>query len=89
MLLLPHDAFYGSLHLKRALPGVTCSHRLANSPPEEVELHTHIDAHLHDRSEIQPGRRADLVLVEGDPTQDISRSRRIVAIWKKGERVVR
>jgi AraC family transcriptional regulator len=46
MLLLPHDAFYGSLHLKRALPGITCSHRLANAPPEEVELHTHIDAHF-------------------------------------------
>lgn len=40
--------------------------------------------HLDDRGRIRPGLRADLVLVEGDPTQDILATRNIVAIWKRG-----
>ncbi|WP_432004130.1 amidohydrolase family protein [Streptomyces sioyaensis] len=41
---------------------------------------------LADRGVIAPGRRADLVLVEGDPTQDIRRTRSIEAIWRGGVR---
>jgi hypothetical protein len=33
--------------------------------------------------------RADLVLVEGDPTQDILATRRIIEVWKRGVRVNR
>jgi hypothetical protein len=39
---------------------------------------------LQDRGRIEPGRRADLVLVDGDPLADITRTRSIVAIWKAG-----
>jgi imidazolonepropionase-like amidohydrolase len=39
---------------------------------------------LRDRGRIAAGQRADLVLVEGDPTQDITATRRIVGIWKNG-----
>jgi amidohydrolase family protein len=39
---------------------------------------------LADRGRIEPGRRADLVLVDGDPTVDIQRTRAIVAVWKRG-----
>jgi imidazolonepropionase-like amidohydrolase len=39
---------------------------------------------LADRGRIAPGLRADLVLVEGDPTTDIHDTRRIVAVWKRG-----
>jgi imidazolonepropionase-like amidohydrolase len=39
---------------------------------------------LADRGRIAPGLRADLVLVEGDPTVDITATRRIVAVWKQG-----
>jgi len=39
---------------------------------------------LDDRGRIAPGLRADLLLVEGDPTTDILRTRRIVTIWKRG-----
>jgi imidazolonepropionase-like amidohydrolase len=39
---------------------------------------------LTDRGRIATGLRADLVLVEGDPTTDITRTRRIVAVWKRG-----
>jgi imidazolonepropionase-like amidohydrolase len=39
---------------------------------------------LTDRGRIRPGMRADLVLVDGDPTQDIGDTRNLVAIWKRG-----
>jgi hypothetical protein len=44
---------------------------------------------LGDRGRIAPGLRADLLLVEGDPTTDITATRNIVAIWKGGRRVER
>jgi hypothetical protein len=44
---------------------------------------------LSDRGRIAPGLRADLLLVQGDPTRDIRRTRDIVAIWKQGMRVDR
>lgn len=40
--------------------------------------------HLDDRGEIAPGKRADLLLVKGDPTVDITATRDIVHIWKLG-----
>ena len=39
---------------------------------------------LKDRGRIAPGMRADLVLVSGDPTRDITVTRDIVQIWKGG-----
>lgn len=44
---------------------------------------------LADRGRIQPGQRADLLLVEGDPTRDIAATRAIVAVWKNGAPVDR
>ena len=44
---------------------------------------------LTDRGCIRPGMRADLLLVEGDPTQDILATRNIVAVWKRGVRIQR
>ena len=44
---------------------------------------------LADRGRIAPGLRADLVLVEGDPRQDIRATRAIATIWKNGRRVDR
>ncbi len=44
---------------------------------------------LTDRGTIAVGKRADLVLVKGDPTADITATRDIVAIWKQGTRVDR
>lgn len=40
--------------------------------------------HLDDRGQIVPGKRADLLLVRGDPTTDIKATRDIVAVWKLG-----
>lgn len=45
--------------------------------------------HLGDRGFIREGLRADLVLVQGDPTTNILATRQIVAVWKKGVRADR
>lgn len=42
--------------------------------------------HLEDRGRIAPGMRADLLLVDGDPTEDIRATRNIVAVRKHGVR---
>ena len=44
---------------------------------------------LKDRGRIVPGSRADLLLVEGDPTTDITATRTIVNVWKAGVRLDR
>jgi imidazolonepropionase-like amidohydrolase len=44
---------------------------------------------LHDRGRIAVSLRADLVLVDGNPTQDIHRTRHIDTIWKNGHVVSR
>jgi imidazolonepropionase-like amidohydrolase len=44
---------------------------------------------LTDRGRIAPGLRADLLLVDGDPTTDITATRNITAIWRNGTRLHR
>ena len=44
---------------------------------------------LRDRGRIEPGRRADLLLVDGDPADDIRATAAIERIWKAGEPVDR
>ena len=41
---------------------------------------------LDDRGMIAPGKRADLLLVRGDPTQDITATRDIIDVWRGGVR---
>jgi imidazolonepropionase-like amidohydrolase len=40
-----------------------------------------------DRGVIEPGRRADLLLIDGDPTRDITATRAILSIWAAGVHV--
>jgi imidazolonepropionase-like amidohydrolase len=40
---------------------------------------------LDDRGSITAGKRADLILVDGDPTQDISELRKISLVFKDGQ----
>jgi imidazolonepropionase-like amidohydrolase len=57
------------------------------TPTEALAAATSIPAatfHLDDRGTISPGKRADLLLVKGDPTQDITATRDIVSVWKLG-----
>ena len=44
---------------------------------------------IEDRGRIEPGRIADLVLVDGDLERDVSASTRIASIWKDGYRLER
>jgi imidazolonepropionase-like amidohydrolase len=44
---------------------------------------------LTDRGRIAPGLRADLLLVQGDPTADIKATRKLRRIWKAGVEVDR
>lgn len=44
---------------------------------------------LRDRGRIAPGLKADLLLVQGDPTADIKATRRLRKIWKGGVEVAR
>lgn len=44
---------------------------------------------LDDRGRIAPGLRADLVLVDGDPTTDIVATRNIATVWKNGYAIAR
>ena len=44
---------------------------------------------MTDRGRIAPGLRADLLLVDGDPTRDISATRSIMNVWIGGQSTVR
>ncbi len=44
---------------------------------------------LRDRGRIAKGKRADLMLVVGDPTRDVTVTRAIAALWKNGRFVER
>ncbi len=64
--------------------------RSGMTPIEALASATAVPAtafHLDDRGQIAAGKRADLVLVKGDPTQDITATRAIVNVWKTGTEV--
>ena len=62
------------------------------SPLEALRAATSVPAAafgLKDRGRIARGLRADLVLVEGDPTEDVTATRAILKVWKLGQEVER
>lgn len=62
------------------------------SPTQALAAATSVPARifgLHDRGSVRPGSRADLLLVDGDPTRNILATRRIVGVWKRGIAVER
>ncbi len=62
------------------------------TPAEALAAATSVPAALFgltDRGRILAGRRADLVLVDGDPTSQIKATRAIAGVWKQGEPVDR
>jgi imidazolonepropionase-like amidohydrolase len=84
---LPGTTYGASLHgemLMLVENGLTPLQALiaATSAPADV-------FRLVDRGRIRAGLRADLVLVEGDPSRDILATRNIVAVWKRGEQATR
>lgn len=65
---------------------------LGLSPSEALTAATAAPAkafRLEDRGRIAPGLRADLVLVQGDPTSDITATRAIEGVWMRGRKVDR
>ncbi|GAB2490433.1 amidohydrolase family protein [Streptosporangium sandarakinum] len=59
------------------------------TPEETLAAATAVPARwfgLTDRGRIAPGLRADLVLVEGDPTGDITATRAVIDVWRRGVR---
>jgi imidazolonepropionase-like amidohydrolase len=56
--------------------------RAATSTPAEI-------FGLRDRGQIKPGLRSDLLLVQGDPTEEINATFRITGVWKRGRIVNR
>ena len=78
----PGTAFGASMH--RELELLT---QAGLSPSEALAAATSVNADtfgLTDRGRVAEGLLADLVLVEGDPTLDITASRDIVAVYRQG-----
>jgi imidazolonepropionase-like amidohydrolase len=83
----PGTAHGASLHRELALLVAA-----GLKPTEALAAATSITADafgLADRGRIAPGRRADLLLVEGDPTVDIDATRKIAGVWKQGHAIDR
>jgi imidazolonepropionase-like amidohydrolase len=62
------------------------------SPTEALAAATSVAAksfRLDDRGRIAPGLRADLILVQGDPTTDILATRNLLRVWKSGHEIER
>jgi len=60
------------------------------TPLQAIHIATEESAallHLHDRGIIAPGKLADLVLVDGDPTAHIQDADKIVAVYHRGRLV--
>ena len=66
--------------------------RAGLTPAEALRAATQAPAKafgLTDRGQIKPGSRADLVLVDGNPLDDIRITRAIVRVFKNGYEVAR
>lgn len=84
---IPGTTYGASLHGELSLLV-----RSGLSPSQALAAATSVPARifrLNDRGSIRAGLRADLVLVDGDPTRDILATRRIVGVWKRGIAVKR
>ncbi len=66
--------------------------RAGLSPVQALRAATSLPARrfgLSDRGRIAPGLQADLLLVEGDPTQEITATLSIAGIWRRGDKLSR
>lgn len=83
----PGNAYGVSMHIELQLL-TECG----LSPEEALRAATSTTArefHLMDRGRIEAGRRADLLLVNGDPSKDIRATRDIVGVWVGGRKIDR
>lgn len=83
----PGSTYGASVHGELALMV-----RVGMTPVQALAAATSIPARtfrLSDRGYVRPRLRADIVLLDGDPTSDILATRRIAAVWKRGVPVQR
>ncbi len=83
----PGTAYGASIHRELELltrSGLTAEQALAAATSVPARIFG-----LDDRGRIAPGLVGDLLLVNGDPTQDVLATRDIVGVWKRGVRVDR
>ncbi|GAB2632726.1 amidohydrolase family protein [Nocardia goodfellowii] len=64
--------------------GLTCEEALAAATSVPARHFA-----LTDRGRVAPGLRADLLLVDGDPTTDITATHAIAEVWRRGVRQAR
>jgi imidazolonepropionase-like amidohydrolase len=84
---VPGSTYGASVHVELALlvrDGLTPVQALAAATSVPAQTF-----HLADRGWIRTGMRADLLLVQGDPTTNILATRNIVGVWKHGIRAQR
>jgi imidazolonepropionase-like amidohydrolase len=84
---VPGSTYGASVHVELALlvrDGLTPVQALAAATSVPAQTF-----HLADRGLVRPGMRADLLLVQGDPTTNILATRNIVGVWKHGIRAQR
>jgi imidazolonepropionase-like amidohydrolase len=84
------DGPYGYSQLGRPLDELTTLRDAGLSSLECLRAATSRAADLlgaSDRGVVEPGRRADFVLVEGDPVADLSALQRVEAVYRAGRRV--
>ncbi len=83
----PGTTYGASLHRELELlteAGLTPAEALASATSVTADVFG-----LDDRGRVAEGLRADLVLVNGDPTEDIRNTRQIIGVWKDGVRADR
>ena len=79
---VPHEALAGGIEVLQELTGYPAVEVLKLATSRSAEL-----LGLDDRGVIEPGRLADLLVVEGDPTQDLSALERVRLVVKGGKLV--
>lgn len=80
---------FGPQHGKSLHHELTLMVEAGLTPTEALVGATSLSAEtfaLNDRAAIEPGKRADLLLIDGDPTADITATRNITGVWIDGER---
>ena len=92
-ILVGTDASYPMPHLGGLAHGASVHHELqllvraGLTPSEALRAATALPARrfrLDDRGRVAPGMRADLLLVDGDPTKNVADTLAIRAVWRRG-----
>jgi imidazolonepropionase-like amidohydrolase len=76
---VPHSALWGGLEVLQEISGISAVHALRLATSTSADL-----LGLPDRGVLAEGRRADILVVEGDPTKDLATLGRVRLVVKAG-----